>query len=321
MGEAIVADQLTKRYPKAPRPAISDLSFTIEPEEVVGLLGPNGAGKSTLVRMLCGASQPTTGSISIFGFDPVKSPLAAKARIAAMHQGAPLDMMLPSIDCLRIAARFRGLSWREVRPWVNELTEFLGLREHLGQLAFQLSGGQKQRLQLARALLAIPQLLVLDEPSAALDVAGRRLIWELVAWLRSEYHVTVLWASHNIDEIERNCDRALVIDRGQLLRFGRPRDLLQEFGTAHVLASALTEPLAEQVAAWGLAAGGESVRDGLDVRISPGPAGDAYDLMSSLTLFCASAGITLTRVMVETDSLEDVFMRLTHAGEQTRVIA
>ena len=76
-----------------------------------------------------------------------------------MHQGAPLDMMLPSIDCLRIAARFRGLSWREISPWVGELTEYLGLKDSMRQLAFQLSGGQKQRLQLARALLAVPQLL------------------------------------------------------------------------------------------------------------------------------------------------------------------
>lgn len=319
MGEAILATSLTKWYPKASRPASDGLTFAIEPQEVVGLLGPNGAGKTTLVKMICGASQPTSGSISVFGFDPMKSPIAAKGRVSAMHQGAPLDMMLPSIDCLRIAARFRGISWHDVRPWVDELTEFLGLRDHLKQLAFQLSGGQKQRLQLARALLAVPQLLILDEPSAALDVAGRHLIWDLVAWLREEYHVTVLWASHDIGEIERNCDRALVINKGQLVRFGRPRDLVEEFATAHVVATTLDEGLADKIATWAVTVGGQSERDGVDVSIQPAPDGDAYDIIPSLTEYCRDAGIVLTRVSVETDSLEDVFLRLTNSEEQTRV--
>jgi ABC-2 type transport system ATP-binding protein len=321
MGEAVLAAGLTKWYPKADRPANEDLTFAIEPQEVVGLLGPNGAGKSTLIRMLCGVSKPTAGSLAIFGFDPMRSPMEAKTRIAAMHQGAPLDMMLPAIDCLRIAAKFRGLSWREVRPWADELTEFLGLRDQLGQLAFQLSGGQKQRLQLARALLAVPQLLVLDEPAAALDVAGRPQIWDLVAWLREEYHVTVLWASHDIAEIERNCDRALVIDRARLVRFGRPSDLVAEFGTAHVVLTLRDAGLAGAVAAYAVAAGARPEQRGADLRVRPGDGGDAYVLIASLTEYCRDAGIALTRMSVETDSLEDVFMRLTRSGEQTRVTA
>jgi ABC-type multidrug transport system ATPase subunit len=321
MSEALLTTGLTKRYPKAPRPAVNDMSFAIEPQEVVGLLGPNGAGKSTMIRMICGTSQPSAGSVSVFGFDPIKSPMAAKTKVAAMHQGAPLDAMLPAIDSLRIAARFRGISWHDVRPWVDEVTDFLGIRGALGQLAFQLSGGQKQRLQLARALLTVPQLLILDEPAAALDVAGRRLIWELVGWLREEYQVTVLWASHDINEIERNCDRALVIDKGCLVRFGRPRDLIEEFATAHVVAATRDEAQAEQIVTWARTVGAEPSRTGTQVSVQPGPIGDASDLIPALTLFCAGAGIALTQVSVETDSLESVFMRLTHAEEQTSVSA
>ncbi|MET8147144.1 ABC transporter ATP-binding protein [Actinoplanes sp. NPDC049668] len=319
MDGALVADGLTKTYPKAPAPSIDDVSFAIEPEEVVGLLGPNGAGKSTLIRMICGVSQPTAGTVAVFGFDPVAEPMRAKARIAAMHQGAPLDMMLPSIECLRIAARFRGLSWREVGPWVAELTEFLGLKDSMRQLAFQLSGGQKQRLQLARALLAVPQLLILDEPSAALDVAGRRMIWELVEWLRSEYRVTVLWASHNIDELERNCDRVLVINKGRLLRFARPRDLVDEFGAAHVVVTILDERAAEAVTTWAVAEGCKAERTGLDVHVHPGADEDAYSLLPRLAEQCRATGIALQRISVETDSLEDVFMSLTRTEERTNV--
>ena len=314
-----MANGLTKTYPKAPAPAIDDVSFAVDPEEVVGLLGPNGAGKSTLIRMICGVSQPTAGTVSVFGSDPVREPMRAKTRTAAMHQGAPLDMMLPSIECLRIAARFRGLSWREVEPWVGELTEFLGLKDAMRQLAFQLSGGQKQRLQLARALLAVPQLLILDEPSAALDVAGRRMIWELVEWLRTEYRVTVLWASHNIDELERNCDRVLVINKGRLLRFARPQELVDEFGAAHVVVTVLDEQAAETVMSWAVAEGCKAERTGLDVTVHPGVDGDAYALLPRLTDQCRAAGVALHRISVETDSLEDIFMRLTRTEKRTNV--
>ncbi|GAA5194535.1 ATP-binding cassette domain-containing protein [Rugosimonospora acidiphila] len=321
MKDAILARGLTKQYPKAPKPAIDDLNVAIAAEEVVGLLGPNGAGKSTLIRMICGVSQPSAGSVAVFGFDPVRQPMAAKARTAAMHQGSPLDMMLPSIECLRIAARFRGVAWRDVWPWVAELTEFLGLKDALGQLAFQLSGGQRQRLQLARTLLAVPQLLILDEPSAALDVAGRHMIWDLVEWLREKYRVTVLWASHDIDELERNCDRVLVLNQGRVIRFGRPRELVDEFGSAHVVVTAREESQAAQLVTWSGSVGRVAERDGLDVSVRPGPDGDAYALVPGLTEYCRDAGIDLSRISVETDSLEDVFMRLTQNEERMSVQA
>lgn len=317
MTAAVIATRLEKRYPKADRPAITDFSFAVEPQEVVGLLGPNGAGKSTLMRMICGASHPTSGSLAIFGFDPIKQPVAAKARVAAMHQGSPMDMMLPAVDCLRIAARFRAISWRDARPWIDELTEFLGLKDVLNQLVFQLSGGQRQRLQLARALLAIPQLLILDEPSAALDPAGRRLIWDLVEWLRDDYRVTVLWASHNIDELERNCDRVIVVNRGRNIKFARPRDLIDEFGVAHLLVTVREEQAVAQVVSWAVSAGHKAESTGLDVVLHPGADTGVYDLIPTLTEFARTAAVDLSRVSVERDSLEDVFFRITQNEEPT----
>jgi ABC-2 type transport system ATP-binding protein len=321
MSGAVVAAGLAKWYPNAPKASIDDVTFAVERQEVVGLLGPNGAGKSTLIRMICGVSRPTSGSVSVLGFDPIRHPMEAKTRVAAMHQGAPLDMMLPSIDCLRIAAQFRGVRWRDVRPWVGELTEFLGLKGVLHQLAFQLSGGQKQRLQLARALLAVPQLLILDEPSAALDVAGRRMIWDLVEWLREEYRVTVLWASHNIDELERNCDRVLVLNQGRVVRFARPRDLVDEFGTAHLAVSVQEERFADMVVSWAVSAGCRAEMAGLDVQVWPQPDTNVHTLIPIIADQCRRAGFALTRISVETDSLEDVFIRLTQGEERLSVQA
>lgn len=321
--DALVVAGLRKRYPGAERPSIDGLSFRVRAGEVAGLLGPNGAGKTTLVKMVCGVSKPTAGSVTVFGADPFLAPLVAKHNIAAMHQGAALDMMLPAVDTLRIAARFRGLRWRDIRPWVHELTDFLGLDgATLRKLAFQLSGGQKQRLQLARALLGVPRLLVLDEPSAALDVAGRRLIWEFITWLRTEHHVTILWASHHIDELERNCDRVLVLNQGRMIRFAPPRELVHDYGSAHLLVTVRDDSSVPAVVSWATAAGCQAETSGPDVRIRPPERnGAAQSLLSALTEHCRQSGLPLVSVSVQTDSLEDVFMRLTHDGGRTRVEA
>jgi ABC-2 type transport system ATP-binding protein len=320
MTDAVVAEDLRKLYPGAERASVDGMSFTVRENEVVGLLGPNGAGKTTLVKMICGASRPTSGSVRVFGLEPLTNPLVAKSNTAAMHQGAPVEMMCPAVDSLRIAARFRGIPWREIQPWVKELTAFLGIADNMRQLAFQLSGGQRQRLQLARALLAIPRLLILDEPSAALDVAGRRLIWELVTWLRDEHGVTVLWASHNIDELERNCDRVIVLDKGRLLRFATPKELVAEYGAVHLLVTVGDEASIGPVLSWAAQAECEADVSGADIRLHPREQnGRIQELMSALTDHCRDTKVPLARLSVETDSLEDVFMRLTHDEGRTSV--
>ncbi|NUS05068.1 MAG: ABC transporter ATP-binding protein, partial [Nonomuraea sp.] len=169
------------------RRAVDGISFEIAQGETIGLLGPNGAGKTTLIKMICGVTAPTSGQLRLFGVDPVRQPVAAKTSIGAMHQVGPFDLMLSALDNLKIAARFRGLRWREVRPWALELVEHLGVTSALSRFCFQLSGGQRQRFQLVRALLTVPRLLVLDEPSAGLDVGGRRHVERFVTWLREEH--------------------------------------------------------------------------------------------------------------------------------------
>jgi ABC-2 type transport system ATP-binding protein len=230
MTAIVAARSLTKRYKGMDHPAVDAVTLDIDEGVVVGLLGPNGAGKTTLVKLLCGVTMPTSGEIRVLGGDPVADAAAVKQRVAVVHQLMPVDNMLPAVDNVKIAAAFRGLRWREVRPRVDEMVAQFGLTDVMGQLAFTLSGGQRRRLQLIRALLVVPRLLMLDEPSAGMDVQGRRQMWDVIGKLNSEHGTTIIWTSHYIEEIERNCSRVLIVDGGSLIRDEPPAVLVREFG-------------------------------------------------------------------------------------------
>jgi len=230
MTVAVRADALVKRYPGMERNAVDHLSFEIEPGAVVGLLGPNGAGKTTLTKMICGAAVPSAGAVSVFGVSPSAHGGRPKRAIGVVHQSAPFDMMLSALDNLRIAVAFKGLRWRDVRAGVDDLLDAFELRAAVSQLVFTLSGGEMRRLQVIRALLGNPRLLLLDEPSAGLDVSGRRQVWALLDDLRRQHGTTVLWTSHYVEELERNCRRVLIVDRGRLVEHGTPQDLAERFG-------------------------------------------------------------------------------------------
>jgi ABC-2 type transport system ATP-binding protein len=235
MTPTVSVRSLTKRYRGMGRPAVGDVTFTLDEGDVVGLLGPNGAGKTTLVKLLCGVTTRSGGQLRVCGGDPVTDATRVKREVAVVHQSMPVDNMLPAIDNVRIAAALRGLRWRDVRPRVDALLDQFGIADVVGQLAFTLSGGQRRRLQLVRALLVVPRLLILDEPSAGLDVQGRRQMWELIGKLNTEHGTTIIWTSHYIEEIERNCARILLMDGGRLIRDQPPATLVAEFGSASVL--------------------------------------------------------------------------------------
>jgi ABC-type multidrug transport system ATPase subunit len=287
---------------------VDGISFSITEGEIVGLLGPNGAGKTTLIKMICGVTPPTSGQVLVFGADPTRDPLAAKTSIGAMHQTGPYDQMLSALDNLKIAVRFRGVSWRAAQPWLMEVAEYLGITDSLSTLVFQLSGGQRQRLQLTRALITIPRLLILDEPSAGLDVAGRHEVERFVRWLRGEHGVTVVWTSHHIDELERNAERVLVIDHGRLLRFAHPRELVGEFGGAHLVVTVDDAPATKVVLEWAETAGLGGKADGNQVRIE---GATTRDVLPELLRYCEASGTAICGASTVTDSLENVFLRMT----------
>jgi ABC-2 type transport system ATP-binding protein len=196
---------------------IRGVTFQVNKGEVVGLLGPNGAGKTTLIKLLAGVHTPKKGQVTIFGQDPYSTPRVRK-RFGVMHQSGGTDQMISGWDNLYIAGRFFGLERERVKKRVEELAVVFGEPTFLERPTLTYSGGQTRRLQILRALLHNPDFLVLDEPTTALDVEGRHAFYQALHDLLAERHITVIWTTHYLEEVERNCTRVLIIQDGTLLQ-------------------------------------------------------------------------------------------------------
>jgi ABC-2 type transport system ATP-binding protein len=207
--------------------AIEGLDLTIHRGEVFGLLGPNGSGKTTTIRMLCGLMAPSGGSATVVGFDVVREAEQIRRRIGYMSQRFGLYDDLSVTENLTFYASIYGLHGAERRARVSELIDQLGLRERTTQLAGTLSGGWKQRLALACATAHHPAMLFLDEPTAGVDPASRRLFWQRIYAL-AEQGTTILVTTHYMDEAER-CQRLAFLSRGKLIAVGTVAEVLEHF--------------------------------------------------------------------------------------------
>jgi ABC-2 type transport system ATP-binding protein len=207
--------------------AVEGLDLTIHRGEVFGLLGPNGSGKTTTIRMLCGLMVPSGGSATVVGFDVVREAEQIRRRIGYMSQRFGLYDDLTVTENLTFYASIYGLHGAERRARVAELLGQLGLRERTAQLAGTLSGGWKQRLALACATAHRPAMLFLDEPTAGVDPASRRLFWQKIYAL-AEQGTTILVTTHYMDEAER-CQRLAFLSRGKLIAVGTVAEVLEHF--------------------------------------------------------------------------------------------
>jgi ABC-2 type transport system ATP-binding protein len=207
--------------------AVEGLDLTIHRGEVFGLLGPNGSGKTTTIRMLCGLMVPSGGSATVVGFDVVREAEQIRRRIGYMSQRFGLYDDLTVTENLTFYASIYGLHGAERRDRVAELLDELGLRERTDQLAGTLSGGWKQRLALACATAHRPAMLFLDEPTAGVDPASRRLFWQRIYAL-AEQGTTILVTTHYMDEAER-CQRLAFLSRGKLIAVGTVAEVLEHF--------------------------------------------------------------------------------------------
>jgi ABC-2 type transport system ATP-binding protein len=217
---AIEVDKATKRYDG--RTVLRGISFRVAAGETFGLLGPNGAGKTTTVEMIEGYRRPDVGQISVLGEDPATAGRDHRARVGLMLQGGGgVDPRMTAHEVLRLHGRFH------VAPRnADELLELVGLTTAARTRYRRLSGGEKQRLGLALALVGRPSLVVLDEPTAGMDVEGRTATRALLGQLRNE-GVTILLTSHDLTDVERVADRIAIIDRGRVVALGAPLELSQ----------------------------------------------------------------------------------------------
>jgi ABC-2 type transport system ATP-binding protein len=226
--------------------ALSGIELSVDAGEFVALLGPNGAGKSTLFQLLTGLSAADAGEIAVAGVDLRQDPAGALARIGVVFQQPALDLDLTVWGNLQFHARLHGC--RNARRRIDEMLAQVGLTEHGRKRARTLSGGNRRRVELARALLHRPPLLLVDEPTVGLDPASRQQLLAHVRELCREQGVGVLWATHLVDEAE-DADRIIILDRGKKVAEGAPRELLVDGNTSLTqMLIALSRPSVRAVA-------------------------------------------------------------------------
>ena len=218
---------LGKSY--GPLKALDDVSLAVAGGEFVGLLGPNGAGKTTLFQILSGLFAADAGSVNVLGHDIRRSATAALAGIGVVFQQPTLDLDLSVRANLRFSAYLHGMSRARRRERIEAELERLGLAERAGAPARTLSGGNRRRVELARALVHEPSVLLMDEATVGLDPASRRQLLDYVLELRRERPVGVLWATHLVDEVER-ADRVVILHRGRILDAGPPAEIVARAG-------------------------------------------------------------------------------------------
>ena len=226
MHDGIVTEGLTRLFPGGV--GLADLSLEVASGEVLALLGPNGAGKTTTVRLLNGVLRPDRGHARVLGLDPATHGDELRRRTGVLTEHAGLDDRLTARENLHYAARIRGITGPAVEARIGELLDRFGMGERADQPVRGASTGQRKRLGLARSLLHDPEVLFLDEPTSGLDPTATRDVVELIGSLATEHGRTIVLATHFLGEAGRLADRMAVLDRGELVAYGRPGDLAEE---------------------------------------------------------------------------------------------
>jgi ABC-2 type transport system ATP-binding protein len=229
---ALQIENLVKRYPTGVE-ALRDVSIAIEPGEFFGLLGPNGAGKSTLIHCTTGLAQPTAGTIRVFGHDAIRNYGEARLAVGLAPQELNLDWFLTVEETLDYHAGYFGVPKRERRERVEELLETFSLTEKRDERTRTLSGGMKRRLVLARALMHRPRLLILDEPTAGVDIELRLELWHYVQRINQE-GTTILLTTHYLEEAEQLCNKIAFIAEGQIAAQGTSETLTASYGVTNL---------------------------------------------------------------------------------------
>lgn len=223
-GFAIESTGLSKTYRRSPHPALSDITLSIPRSKIFTLLGKNGAGKTTFLRIAATQLKPTSGSITVLGFDAVSQAKQVRQRIAVVPQEMRPFQALTPYDHVVMALTSRGWSWSEARPQARSTLEKLGLASYANTSTDDLSGGLRQRTLVAMALASEAELVFLDEPTIGLDPVARRGVWKMIVDLKHEGR-TILLTTHYLDEAEAISDQIGIISQGKLLRVGSVPEL------------------------------------------------------------------------------------------------
>ncbi|MBA3771167.1 MAG: ABC transporter ATP-binding protein [Ramlibacter sp.] len=307
---AISFQSVSKSYPSArsgPINALEAVSFDIQDGEFFGLLGPNGAGKTTLISILAGLARASSGRVKVQGLDVQADYAAARRRLGVVPQELVFDPFFNVREALRIQSGYFGVKNNE--GWINELLESLGLADKANANMRQLSGGMKRRMLVAQALVHKPPVIVLDEPTAGVDVELRQTLWQFVAGLNKRGS-TVLLTTHYLEEAEALCGRIAMLKCGRVVALERTSELLKA-ASSNVLRFKIDSELPPEFKGRARVTG----------RIVQLPAHDAHEIERYLAII-RQAGLRVEDVEVRKADLEDVFLDvMAKHGETAAVVS
>ncbi len=223
---AIVIDKLTKKFEDVT--AVDGLSLEVEKGELFGLLGPNGAGKTTTINVLCCIYEPTSGSVSVGGYDVRKEPEKVKELIGVCPQDTAVFPYLTGRENVELFGNLHAMNKEKLKKSTDELLEKMGLSEDAKRRVGKYSGGMKRRINLIMALVHDPEIAFLDEPTVGMDPQSRRAVWDFIKDLKKQ-NKTVILTTHYMEEAEELCDRVGIIDYGKLIALGAPEQLKAKY--------------------------------------------------------------------------------------------
>ena len=300
---AISFQTVSKSYPSPRGPkgatflALDRVSLNIEEGEFFGLLGPNGAGKTTMISILAGLTRASTGSVSVLGHDVQLDFAQARRSLGVVPQELVFDPFFNVREALRLQSGYFGVKHNDA--WIDELLDSLGLADKANANMRQLSGGMKRRVLVAQALVHKPRVIVLDEPTAGVDVELRQTLWKFIAKLNKQGH-TVLLTTHYLEEAEALCGRIAMLQSGRVVALDTTTELLKKatssvlrFKTDGVLPAALAD------------------KARITGRVVQFPANDALEIEHYLAAV-RQAGLVAQDVEIRKADLEDVFLEIMH---------
>lgn len=305
MAQAVQFDNVVKRY--ADVHALKGISFDVEEGAFFGLLGPNGAGKSTLINAMSGLVVPDAGHIKVQGADVIKDYRDSRRALGLVPQELIADPFFNIKELLELQSGYFGLKGPEQNKWINELLERLALADKAKANTSQLSGGMKRRVLIAMALVHKPQVLVLDEPTAGVDVDLRRTLWDFTKELHQQGH-TIILTTHYLEEAEALCEKVAIMQKGEVKAIDKTQDLLSKHPYRYIKVK-VSNPNATLI---------EPLQACL---VDKEPSGYVFqvDKNSSMTQamgWMEQSGLEVTDVSSRDATLEEVFLDLTAEGGQ-----
>ena len=305
-GIAIAARGVAKTYtgPRggAPKQALKDFDLNIPAGTVFGLLGPNGAGKSTFINIMAGTVIKSAGTVRVWGTDIDENPRQARANIGIVPQELNIDAYFTPRETLEMQAGLFGVPSSERRT--DEILEAVGLSEQAHSYARRLSGGMRRRLLVAKAMVHSPPILVLDEPTAGVDVALRQRLWDNIRSL-NEAGVTIVLTTHYLEEAEALCDDIAILNHGQLVA-NKPKSALMAGARAKEVRLTLAGGTPDDLPAALAALGARPAEGGIAVRYDP-----SASSVGAIIAAVATAGLEITDVTTDEPDLEEVFLEMT----------